>query len=166
MKVDIKKDNSRTLKQFPSPVYELKLLKYLMDNNMPVEVLLIDGTKFSGLIKWFSNWMLSLEIEGRKNEVMFNKRTISYYKQSGDSGLSEEEINNMPEPDISGVETAILQRFKDNKTHLLFCMRNNIKLEGTVEWVEKLIYHIRSFDGGKDNNLYKGSILYFEELSS
>ena len=160
-----KKKENVPPRQPPSPIYELKLLEYIKDKKLPVEILLINGTKFVGKIKWFSKWMLSLEIEGSEKELMFNKRTIVYYKQSEGVSLAEDEVCTLSEPDVSSIETNVLQEFKDKKSPLIFYMRNNVEIRGTLQWTEKLIYHVRSLDGKKDNNLYKGSILYFKEMS-
>ena len=46
----------------PDPLLELKLLQYLKNNNATVEAHFIEGINLKGKIKWFSDFMLGIEI--------------------------------------------------------------------------------------------------------
>jgi sRNA-binding regulator protein Hfq len=154
------------IKKEPDALLELKFLQYLMEKSIPIEIKLIEGMEFKGKIKWFSEWMMGLESDNEKHNIMFNRLMMLYYRQLKDLAPSEKEIEGFSLPDIGNIEAKVMQKFKDEKTPLYFYLKNNTKLEGTLEWFEKLIYHVRSIDGKEDYNIYKASILYFEEVSS
>ncbi len=158
----------RSLPQYspPDPVLELKFLQHLKDKEIPMELELINGTKFTGKIKWFSEWSIALEPEGEKREIIFNRLQMIYYSQLKEYTLSEKEIEALPEPDVKKVEITVLQNFKDEETPLIFHLKNNVDIKGTLDWCEKLIYHVKSLDEKKDYNLYKNSIIYFERVTS
>jgi len=150
----------------PDPLLELKFLHDIKEKNIPIETTLIDGTKFTGNIKWFSEWSVALEVEGRDSEVIFNRLQMVYYSQLEDNKLSESEIEKLEDPDVKKTEIIALQEFKNDKIPLLFHMKNDVKIKGTLEWFEKLIYHVKSLDEGKDYNLYKNSVIFFERTDS
>lgn len=66
-------------------------------------------------------------------------------------------------PEFVGVEAEFLKRLKDNKVPLTFYLNNNVFIKGYLEWAEKLIYHIRDIENNEIYNIYKDSIVYFEE---
>ncbi len=147
----------------PDPLLELKLLQYLKNNNATVEAHFIEGINLKGKIKWFSDFMLGIELDSGKN-VICNRLMMLYYRHSDAKTPSEKEVIELPEPVIANVEITSMQQLKDNKTPLIFHMKNDITLKGILEWYEKLIYHIRSMDGEKDYNIQKSSLIYFEEV--
>ena len=148
------------------PVLELKFLQNLKDKEIPIETELIDGTKFSGKIKWFSEWSIALELEGKESEVIFNRLQMIYYSQLKENSLPEKEIEAMEAPEVGKAEISALQKFKDEKIPLLFHLKNNIEIKGILDWMEKLIYHVKSLDGEKEYNLYKSSVIYIERMIS
>lgn len=150
----------------PDPLLELKFLHDIKEKDIPIQAVLVDGTEFKGKIKWFSEWSIALEVEGRQSEVIFNRLKMIYYSQLKDNRLSEEEIEKLPDPDVKKTEISTLQDFKNNKNPLVFYMKNNVQVKGTLDWFEKLVYHVKSLDGTKDYNLYKNSVIFFERVAS
>ena len=164
-----KKSTERKPRSFPiysppDPVLELKFLEVLREKEIPLEAELIDGTKFTGKIKWFSEWAIALEVENRESEVIFNRLQMIYYRQLKKHSLSEKELEKLPDPNVGKVEINALQQFKEEKTPLHFHLKNNGEIKGILDWCEKLIYHVKSLDGEKEYNLYKNSVIYFERM--
>jgi sRNA-binding regulator protein Hfq len=149
----------------PDPLLEHKLLQYFMEKNIGIEAKFIEGAEIKGKIKWFSEFMLGLEMERKKN-IICNRLMMLYYRQDVGNVPSEKEIKDMPDPVKTNVEITSIQQLKDNKLALIFHLKNNIVIKGTLEWYEKLIYHIKSLDGTKDYNIQKSSLIYFEEVLS
>jgi sRNA-binding regulator protein Hfq len=147
------------------PLLELKLLQYVKNNNAALEANFIEGINIKGKIKWFSEFMIGLELEEGKN-VICNRLMMIYYRLLEKKTPSEKDIREMPDPDITNLEITTMQQLKDSKTALIFHMKHNVILKGTLEWYEKLIYHVRSIDGEKDYNIQKSSLIYFEEVPS
>lgn len=147
----------------PDPLLELKLLQYLKNHNATIEAHFIEGIDIKGKIKWFSDFMLGIETGNEKN-VICNRLMMIYYRHLDAKTPSEKDIKELPEPELANAEIIAMQQLKDNKTPLIFHMKNNVLLKGTLEWYEKLIYHIRSIDGEKDYNIQKSSLIYFEEV--
>jgi sRNA-binding regulator protein Hfq len=143
---------------------EHKLFKYFMDKQIPIEIRLVNGETFTGNIKWFSEWMICLAVEGNTKTVIIPRLMMVYYTQLQENSLPEKEINQLPFPDVIKVEVIILQQFKDNKTPLLFHMQGGMEIKGILDWYEKLICHIKSLDGKTDHTIHRGNILYFEEV--
>ncbi|MEQ8186803.1 MAG: hypothetical protein ABRQ39_02430 [Candidatus Eremiobacterota bacterium] len=148
----------------PDPLLELKLLQYLKHNNAAIEAHFIEGIDIKGKIKWFSDFMLCIETDNGKN-VICNRLMMIYYRHLDCKSPSEKEVRELPEPDIANIEITSMQQLKDNKTPLTFHMKHDVILKGTLEWYEKLIYHVRSIDGDKDYNIQKSSLIYFEEVA-
>lgn len=142
---------------------EHKLFKHLMDKEIPIEARLANGETFTGIIKWYSEWLISLAVDGKLRTVIIPRLMIVYYTQLQENSLSEKEINQLPLSDVIGVEVNILQQFKDNKIPLIFYMQGGVEIKGILDWYEKVVYHIKSPDGKTDHTLHRGNIVYFEE---
>lgn len=149
-------------KQAGKQTIEHKLFQYFMDKEIPIETQLISGETFSGKIKWFSEWLVGLEIDNTRT-VIIPRLMMVYYTQLQENSLSDKEINRLPLLDITTVEVNMLQQFKDNNTSLLFHMQGGMKIRGILDWYEKLIYHIKSVDRKTEHTIHRGNILYFEE---
>lgn len=145
---------------------EHKLFQYLMEKQIPIEVKFLTGITFTGKIKWFSDWLINLEIKvkAKVKTVILNRLMMVCYYQMKENSLSEADLKKLPGIDFSGTEVKILQQYKDNKTPLLFHVQGGLEIKGTLEWYEKLIYHIRSLDGKTDHTIQRSIVLYFEEV--
>jgi sRNA-binding regulator protein Hfq len=170
VKKDIKKKFTKGKEKKPvmretgtDPLLEHKLLQYLMEKNVGIEAKFIEGTELKGKIKWFSDFMVGIEVDGKRN-IICNRLMMLYYKQDEGNSPSEKEITSLPDPVITSAEITAMQQLKDNKHQLIFHLKNNIVIKGKLEWYEKLIYHIMSLDGTKDYNIQKSSLIYFEEV--
>lgn len=143
---------------------EHKLFQYFIDKQIPIEVRLMNGETFTGKIKWYSDWLIAFEIKGKPGTIIVPRLVISFYKQKKENSLSEEEINQLPSVDITGVEIKMMQQYRDNKTPLAFHLQGDLEIKGTLDWYEKLVTHIKSLDGKTEHTLHRGNILYFEEV--
>lgn len=145
---------------------EHKLFQYLMEKQIPIEVKFLTGITFTGKIKWFSDWLINLEIKvkAKVKTVILNRLMMVCYYQMKEDSLSEVDLKKLPCIDVSGTEVKILQQYKDSKTPLLFHVQGGLEIKGTLEWYEKLIYHIRSLDGKTDHTIQRSIVLYFEEV--
>ena len=161
--------SSPSSKPVPLDNIEHKLFKHLMEKQISIEIKFLTGITFTGKIKWFSEWLINQEIKGKgkgkvKN-VIINRLMIVCYYQLEENSLSEAELKQLPAVDILGVEANMLQEYKDKKTPLLFHLQGGMEIKGTLEWYEKLVYHIKSLDGKTHHTIYRSIILYFEEVS-
>lgn len=147
----------------PSDNIEHKLFQYLMEKEIPIEVKFLTGITFTGKIKWFSDWLIKLEIKGKT--VFLNRLMMVCYYQMKENSLSETELKQLPPIEIAGTEIKIFQDYKNSKTPLLFHIQGGLEIKGTLEWYEKLVYHIKSLDGKTDHTVQRSVVLYFEEVS-
>lgn len=151
------------LKQAGKQTIEHKLFQYFIDKQISIETRLINGETFSGKIKWFSEWLIGLEVDNNTRTVIIPRLMMVYYTQLQENSLSDKEINKLPLLDVTTVEVNMLQQFKDNKTSLVFHMQGGMEIKGNLDWYEKLIYHIKSLDRKTEHTIHRGNILYFEE---
>lgn len=151
-----------SLYSIPDHGLELKFLQHLMNSRATLEVKILGGPTFTGKIKWIYQWLMGLELEDNKI-VGFSRLNLSHYSIKQSESISEEEITKLSVPEIP--KDNIFQQYKNDKTLLIFHLRDGLSIKGTIEWYDKILYHIRSIDGEKEYNITRESILYFEEAT-
>lgn len=144
---------------------EHKLFKYFRDNGILIEIRLVTGNTFTGKLKWFSEWLMGLEIDGKAGTVILNRLMFVCYIQLQGNNLSGAELYEMFPVNIAGVESKMMQPYRNNKIPLLFHMNGGMEIKGTLDWYEKLVYHIKSLDGKTEYTICRSNILYIEEVS-
>lgn len=76
---------------------EAKLLQYLEDNKIPIEIKFIGGkAKLTGTINWFSDWQLSFKPKKKNSkDLIFHRLRLIYYKPLEEISISSEELLTM-----------------------------------------------------------------------
>ena len=139
---------------------EYKFFNYLMEKEIALDVKLIDGTVLTGKIKWFSDWTMALEVDGKLKMVI--RLMILYYSPTDELSLTENEVSELPDYVISS-EVKCFTELCKNKSPFVFHLKGGAEIKGVLLWYEKFIYHLKSLDGKTDYSLHRNNVLYYYE---
>jgi len=142
--------------------------KYKIKDKL-ITVHLIDGSNFTGKIKWYDDYAIKLFLSEDTGSITVPIHNILYY-ECEHFLLENEKVAKLSKRVFRGVakstdkERQQLVKYKFRKVPVHFYLKNGLEIRGKIKWYVDHSYFIETEEGDRDYQIIKRHILYYKKI--